>query len=139
MDHLYEEKISHLNDLISLSKIDGNEALNEVNFINSVADRLGISRQDLKKLKEKQPDVIFTPPEDMYQVMMQYHRLIVLMGIDRIIADEEKKLCLELGLKMNLKKEAIEEIIDKAIDTPRHVISVDEIENIFYRHYKHQG
>jgi uncharacterized radical SAM superfamily Fe-S cluster-containing enzyme len=139
MDHLYEEKISHLNDLISLSKIDGNEALNEVNFINSVADRLGISRQDLKKLKEKQPDVIFTPPEDMYQVMMQYHRLIVLMGIDRIITEEEKDLCLALGLKMNLKKEAIEEIIDKAIDTPRHVISVDEIENIFYRHYKSEG
>jgi hypothetical protein len=58
------------------------------------------------------------------------------MGIDRIIAKEEKDFCMELGLKMNLKKEAIEEIIDQAIDTPRHVISVDEIEDIFYRHYK---
>jgi hypothetical protein len=135
MDHLYEEKISHLNDLINLSKIDGNEALNEVNFINSVADRLGISRKDLKELKEKSANISFMPPKDMYQIMMQYHRLIVLMGIDRIITDEEKELCVDLGLKMNLKREAIEEIIDKAIDTPRHVISVDEIENIFYRHY----
>ncbi len=135
MDHLYEEKISHLNDLINLSKIDGNEALNEVNFINSVADRLGISRKDLKELKEKSANITFMPPKDMYRIMMQYHRLIVLMGIDRIITDEEKELCVNLGLKMNLKKEAIEEIIDKAIDTPRHVISVDEIENIFYRHY----
>jgi len=136
MDHLYEEKISHLNDLINLSKIDGNEALNEVNFINSVADRLGINRSDLKKIKEERDQVSFAPPATMYQIMMQYHRLIILMGIDRVITDEEKELCLELGLKMNLKKEAIEEIIDKAIDTPRHVISVDEIEKIFYRHYK---
>ena len=136
MDQLYEEKISHLNDLINLSKIDGNEALNEVNFINSVADRLGISRVDLKQIREKKSDVEFTPAKDMYQLMMQYHRLIVLMGIDRIIALEEKELCVELGLKMNLKREAIEEIIDKAMDTPRRVISVDEIENIFYRHYK---
>jgi len=136
MDQLYEEKISHLNDLINLSKIDGNEALNEVNFINSVADRLGISRVDLKQIREKKSDVEFTPAKDMYQLMMQYHRLIVLMGIDRIIALEEKELCVELGLKMNLKREAIEEIIDKAMDTPRHVISVDEIENIFHRHYK---
>jgi len=135
MDPLYQEKISHLNDLISLSKIDGNEALNEVNFINSVADRLGISREDLKVLKEKSQNVVFSPPDDMYRVMMQYHRLIVLMGIDRIIAEEEKELCMAIGLKMNLKKDAIEEIIDKAIDTPRHVISVDEIENIFYRYY----
>ncbi len=136
MDQLYDEKISHLNDLINLSKIDGNEALNEVNFINSVADRLGVSRADLKRLREKNSDVEFTPSRDMYQRMMQYHRLIILMGIDRIITQEEKDLCIDLGVKMNLKREAIEEIIDKALDTPRHVISVDEIENIFYRHYK---
>jgi hypothetical protein len=136
MDHLYEEKLSHLNDLINLSKIDGNEAMNEVNFINSVADRLGVKRSDLLKLKERRDKVQYSPPPDTYQLMMQYHRLIILMGIDRIITEEEKKLCLDLGLRMNLKKEVIEEIIDKAIDTPRHVISVDEVEKIFYRYYK---
>ena len=72
----------------------------------------------------------------MYQLMMQYHRLIVLMGIDRIISNEEKEFCIKLGLKLKLKKEAITEIIDRAIDTPRHIISVDDIEKVFYRHYK---
>ncbi len=136
MDHLYDEKISHLNDLIKLSRIDGNESLNEVNFINSVADRLGVSRDDLQQIRKHNEEVTFTPPKDMYQIMMQYHRLMVLMGIDRIITREEKDFCLELGLKMNLKKKAILEIIEKAIDAPRHVISVDDIENIFYRHYR---
>lgn len=136
MDNLYEEKISHLNDLINLSRIDGRENLNEINFINSVADRLGISRKDLKQIREKSNKVAFSPPENMYQMMMQYHRLIVLMGIDRIISNEEKEFCTKLGLKMKLKKKAINEIIDKAIDTPRHIISVDEIEQVFYRHYK---
>ena len=136
MDSLYEEKISHLNDLIKLSRIDGRENLNEINFINSVADRLGISRIDLKTVRSKGEQVDFNPPEDMYQLMMQYHRLIVLMGIDRIISDEEKEFCTKLGLKMKLKKAAVDEIIEKAVDTPRHIISVDEIENVFYRHYK---
>ena len=136
MDSLYEEKISHLNDLIKLSRIDGRENLNEINFINSVADRLGISRIDLKTVRSKGEQVDFNPPEDMYQLMMQYHRLIVLMGIDRIISDEEKEFCTKLGLKMKLKKAAVNEIIEKAVDTPRHIISVDEIENVFYRHYK---
>ncbi len=136
MDEYYEEKISHLNDLIKLSRIDGSENLTEINFINSVADRLGISRDDLKIIKVKTENVEFIPSEDMYQVMMQYHRLIVLMGIDRIIAQEEKEFCLKLGLKMNLKKEALHEIIDKAIDIPRHIISVEDIEKIYYRHYK---
>jgi hypothetical protein len=136
MDNFYEEKISHLNDLIMLSRIDGRENLNEINFINSVADRLGISRKDLKEIRDKSSKVSFTPPEDMYQTMMQYHRLIVLMGIDRIIANEEKDFCIKLGLKMKLKKAAINEIIDRAIDTPRHIISVDDVEQIFYRYYK---
>jgi len=136
MDNFYEEKISHLNDLIMLSRIDGRENLNEINFINSVADRLGISRTDLKEIRNKSSKVSFSPPENMYQTMMQYHRLIVLMGIDRIISKEEKDFCTKLGLKMKLKKEAISEIIDKAIDTPRHIISVDDIEQVFFRHYK---
>jgi len=136
MDQYFEEKISHLNDLINLSRIDGSENLTEINFISSVADRLGISRDDLKIIKDKTEKVEFIPSQDMYQVMMQYHRLIILMGIDRIIAPEEKEFCLKLGLKMKLKKEALHEIIDKAIDIPRHIISVEEIERIFYRHYK---
>lgn len=136
MENIYEEKISHLNDLIKLSRIDGRENLNEINFINSVADRLGISRKDLKEVRRKSNKVHFLAPDDMYQLMMQYHRLIVLMGIDRIISAEEKEFCTKLGLKMKLKKEAINEIIEKAIDTPRHIISVDEIEKVFYRHYK---
>lgn len=138
MDNLYEEKISHLNDLIKLSRIDGRENLNEINFINSVADRLGISRTDLKEIRNKSNKVPFSPPDDMYQMMMQYHRLIVLMGIDRIISKEEQDFCIKLGLKMKLKKEAINEIIDKAIDIPRHIISVDDIEQVFYRHYKNE-
>jgi hypothetical protein len=138
MDNLYEEKISHLNDLIKLSRIDGRENLNEINFINSVADRLGISRSDLKEIRKMSSKVSFSPPDDMYQMMMQYHRLIVLMGIDRIISKEEKDFCTKLGLKMKLKKNAINEIIDKAIDMPRHIISVDDIEQVFYRHYKNE-
>ena len=136
MDQLYEEKVSHLNDLIKLSRIDGRENLNEINFINSVADRLGISRKDLKEIRTKTGKVHFSPPEDMYQLMMQYHRLIVLMGIDRIISEEEREFCTKLGYKMKLKREAISEIIEKAIDTPRHIISVDDIEQVFYRYYK---
>ena len=57
------------------------------------------------------------------------------MGIDRIISKEEKEFCTRLGLKMKLKRKAIDEIIEKAVDTPRHIISVDDIEKVFYRHY----
>lgn len=136
MDDLYKEKISHLNDLIGLSRVDGSEAPSEVNFINSVAERLEISLEDLQKLREQNRDVKFSPPTDVYKLMMQYHRLMLLMGIDRIIAEEEMDFCIKLGIKMGLKLEAIHEVIENVIDNPRHILTVDEIERIFYKYYK---
>lgn len=136
MDDLYEEKISHLNDLIKLSRVDGHESLNEIHFINAISDRLGVSRKDLDKIREKNDDIVFTPPRNIYQLMMQYHRIILLMGIDRIISESEMEFCMDLGIKMNLKPEAIREILEVAIETPRHIVAVEEIEKIFYKYYK---
>ena len=70
--------------------------------------------------------------------MMQYHRLMLLMGIDRIIAEEEMDFCIELGVKMGLKLEAIQEVIEEVIENPRHILTVDEIERIFYKYYKEE-
>ncbi len=139
MDNLYQEKISHLNDLIKLSRVDGQESLNEIHFINQVADRLGVSREDLDKIRIKNDDIIFTPPHDMYQIMMQYHRMILLMGIDRIISEREMEFCMDLGIKMNLKPDAIREILELAVETPRHIVAIEEIEKIFYKHYKNSN
>jgi hypothetical protein len=136
MENLYQEKISHLNDLIKLSRIDGQESVNEVNFINSVADRLGISREDLKMIRDKTDNIVFTPPHDIYQLMMQYHRMIILMGIDRIISESEMEFCIDLGIKMNLKTEAIRDILELAVESPRHIVPIEEIERIFFKYYK---
>ena len=135
MDDLYKEKLSHLNDLVNLSRVDGTESPSEVNFINSVADRLEISPEDLQSIRDNK-DVAFTPPNDVYKMMMQYHRLMLLMGIDRIVAEEEMDFCIEVGIKMGLKLEAIQEVIEEVIDNPRHILTVDEIERIFYKYYK---
>lgn len=136
MDDLYKEKISHLNDLVNLSRADGSEAPSEINFINSVAERLEITPEDLQNIREKNKDVTFTPPTDVYKMMMQYHRLMLLMGIDRIVAEEEMEFCVRIGVKMGLKLEAIQEVIERVIDNPRHILTVDEIERVFYQYYK---
>jgi hypothetical protein len=136
MDALYQEKISHLNDLIKLSRVDGQESLNEIHFINAIANRLGINREDLEKIRNKNDDIVFTPPNNIYQLMMQYHRIILLMGIDRIISESEMEFCMDIGIKMNLKPEAIRDILELAIETPRHIIAIEEIEKIFYKYYR---
>ena len=135
MEREYKEKLSHLNDLIKLSRIDGYESSIESNFIESVAERLGVSNNDLNDLKSGEIEIDFSPPRYEYQIIPQFHRIILLMGIDRMIYKEEIQFCLELGLRMGLNPNAVKEIVDKMIFYPNNIIPAEELESIFKKYY----
>lgn len=135
MDREYKEKLSHLNDLIQLSRIDGYESSIESSYIETVAERLGVAPDDLNKLKKNQLQVKFSPPRFEYQIIPQFHRIVLLMGIDRMIYKEELNFCTELGLKMGLNLSAVKEILEKMIYYPNNIIPAEELENIFKKYY----
>lgn len=134
MDPDLKEKLSHLNDLIQLSKVDGKESHVESNFINSVADRLGIDRHEVKKIKDGETPVKFSTPSRENDVIDQYHRLIMLMGIDKMIYKEEVQFCFELGIRMGLNTNAIMEVLRKTIRKPAYIMQKDELETIFRKY-----
>lgn len=127
----YQEKLSHLKDLINLSKIDGNESHMEMNFINAVSDRLGVKRTDLEKLKSGELKIKFSTPKSENLVIEQFHRVILLIGIDKLITRDEINFCFELGIKMGLNYQAITEVLRKVVVSPAHLMPKDELENIF--------
>ncbi len=135
MDREYKEKLSHLKDLIQLSRVDGYESTIESNFIESVAERLGVSTGDLNNLKNGAIDIDFSPPKYEYQIIPQFHRIVLLMGIDRMIYKEEIQFCMDLGLKMGLNPSAVKEIVDKMIFYPNNIIPAEELESIFKKYY----
>lgn len=135
MEREYKEKLSHLNDLIKLSRVDGYESSIESNFIESVAERLGVSGSDLDDLKNGHIEIDFSPPRYEYQIIPQFHRIILLMGIDRMIYKEEIQFCMELGLRMGLNPNAVKEIVDKMIFYPNNIIPAEELESIFKKYY----
>ncbi|MGK7397021.1 MAG: hypothetical protein ACNS62_20765 [Candidatus Cyclobacteriaceae bacterium M3_2C_046] len=131
----YQEKLSHLNDLIQLSRVDGYESSIEINFIESVAERLGVDDGDLQDLKNNRMQVIFSPPRYEYQIIPQFHRLVLLMGIDRMIFKEELNFCMDLGLKLGLNPSAVKEVLDKMILYPNNIIPAEDLESIFKKYY----
>lgn len=135
MDRKYQEKLSHINDLIQLARVDGYQSKIETNFIDSVADRLGVEKQDLEDLKTEKLKIKFSPPRYEYEIIPQFHRIVLLMGIDRMIYKEEVNFCRELGLKLGLNPSAVNEIIDKMIFYPNNIIPADELETIFKKYY----
>lgn len=134
MDPYYQEKLSHINDLIQLSQIDGEESHMELNFINSVAARLGIEKDEVRKIKDGKTDITFSPPKTESKVIEQFHRLIILIGIDKLIYKEEVSFCVELGVKMGLNYNAIAEVLRKTLRNPAYIMHLDEMEKIFKKY-----
>ncbi|MGF1636652.1 MAG: TerB family tellurite resistance protein [Cyclobacteriaceae bacterium] len=134
MDAEYQEKLSHINDLIKLSRVDGQESHMEMNFINSVADRLGLDREDVQKIKTGSMAIDFSFPKQQHKVIDQFHRLILLMGIDKIIKNEEIQFCFDLGLKMGLNPAAVLEVIKKSYRNPGYLVQKDEMDKIFKKY-----
>ena len=134
MDPLFQEKLSHINDLIKLSMIDGDESHMELNFINSVAARLGIEKEDVKKIKDGMIDITFSPPRSESKVIEQFHRVILLIGIDKLIYKEEVSFCVELGVRMGLNYGAINEVLKKTLRNPAYIMHIDEMKQIFNKY-----
>ena len=134
LDPKKAEKISHLNDLVKLSQIDGKESHMESNFINSVADRLGVPRTEVEKIKSGDSSIPFSTPKKENDIIEQFHRLIILMGIDKLIYKEEVSFCVELGVRMGLNYNAIVEVLRKTIRNPAYIMARDEMENIFRKY-----
>ncbi len=134
MDPNYQEKLSHVNDLIELAQIDGSESHMELNFINSVAARLGIEKGDVLRIKKGEIDISFTTPKNETKIIEQFHRLIILIGIDKLIYKEEVSFCVELGVRMGLHYNAITESLRKTFRNPAYIMHLDEMENIFKKY-----
>jgi hypothetical protein len=133
-DPHYEEKLSHLNDLVRLSQIDGEESHMESNFIRSIADRLGLSAADLDRIKRGDENIKFATPGHENQAIEQFHRLIILMGIDKMIYREEVNFCVELGVRMGLNYNAVAEALRKTMRNPAYIMPKDQMQAIFKKY-----
>jgi hypothetical protein len=109
MDPNFQEKLSHINDLIKLSMID-------------------------KKIKDGMIDITFSPPRSESKVIEQFHRVIILIGIDKLIYKEEVSFCVELGVRMGLNYGAINEVLKKTLRNPAHIMQIDEMKEIFNKY-----
>lgn len=134
MDPEYQEKLSHLNELIKLSHIDGKASQVEISFISSVAERLGVHQEDLNKILKGELDVSFSAPKSQKEVIEHFHRIVILMGIDKMIFKEEIDFCIHLGVKMGLNYHAILEVLRKTIKNPAYFVHKDEMEEIFKKY-----
>ena len=125
----YQQKLSLLQDLIALSLADGNESFLEGNFIHTVATSLGISESEVSQLKEN--PIQYHPEDKETDRIIQFYRLLLLMGIDQNKTDAEILFCKETALKMGLNPLAASRTIEKMLAAETGMLSPEEVIQLF--------
>jgi len=106
----HNQKISHLKALYHLACADNEITKAESIYIRIVAERLGVKQEELEKFDASEP--VLELPEKQYELYGLFHRLAIIIMIDNNIDENERRYCFNLGIKMGLHPNAIDEIID---------------------------
>lgn len=129
----YEEKLSILSEMISFARADTAIKDSEYFFLLGVSEQLGVHREDFDSLFESQVEKIM--PKTQADRILQFHRLVLLMNVDKDRHPEEIRRLHDIGLGMGLRPSAIEQVLTIMHRYPDKIVPPDVLINIFKAHY----
>jgi hypothetical protein len=116
-----------------LSEADGKKTFMEESFIFTIASGLGISEEEVNDLESNPVD--YNPEGGETNRIIQFYRLLLLMGVDQNKTPEEISCCKEIALKMGLNPVAVNKTIENFLNaetgmmTPEAVIKIFQIQH----------
>jgi len=129
----YQEKLSILSELITFAKADKVVKVSEYNFLMEIAARLGIDKPTFDSLfHEKAQKVILKPQSER---IIQFHRLLLLMNIDKEQHHTELRKLHNIGLRMGLPPSAIDQVLTIMHQYPDKIIPAHVLIDIFKAYY----
>ena len=131
MNNLHAKSL--LSDLIFLAKADGVVDPAEYDFIHRIGQRMGLDFDSIESLFEKpEPSVpLFTELERI----THFHKLLLVMNVDRETHEKEVIALKNFGLKMGIRPGAIDQILERMNKHEDKLIPSDELIRIFQTYY----
>jgi hypothetical protein len=111
MAETLDQKQTHILTLLMLAEADNRDHVNEIRFINNVARRIGLGESDVQEIDKHPERLTFSLPESEEDRMTVLYDLLFLMKIDGNVAEEEKELVRELGVRLGFRISMVEEFI----------------------------
>ena len=111
MAETLDQKQTHILTLLMLAEADDRDHVNEIRFINNVAGRIGLSESDVHEIDKHPERLTFSLPESEEDRMTVLYDLLFLMKIDGDVAEAEKELVRELGVRLGFRITMVDEFI----------------------------
>ncbi|RLD77952.1 MAG: TerB family tellurite resistance protein [Bacteroidetes bacterium] len=128
-----DEKLSLLTELIKLSRCDHEVREKEYTFLLSIAQSLHVSKEDFDHLFDEY--IEFTPPESEFDRILQFHRLVLLMNIDKKTSEKELNFIKDISIHLGLNPMATNKVLDTMHLYPNKVIPAEKLIEIFKEQY----
>jgi hypothetical protein len=127
------EKLSLLSEMIAFAQTDDTVISIEYKFLYSIAKQLDISKDDFEYLY-KHP-VTYLHLKSHSERIVQFHRLVLLMNLDKDISSKELVKLHNFGLRMGLSHESINRVLDLMESFPNKMVPPDFLIDIFKVQY----
>ena len=128
-----EEKLSVLSQLIAFARNGKKLKSVEYDFLIIIANQIGVSKETFDLLLDNPVPHIALQSES--QRIVQFHRLLLLMNIDREIEIVELENIHQLGLKMGLNIQAIDKTLEVMSQYKNNNIPPQVLMDIFKTYY----
>ncbi|MCF8715068.1 TerB family tellurite resistance protein [Joostella atrarenae] len=129
-----EQKLSLLSEMIALVEADHLVTEREYNFIYTIAKHMDVEKEELDALfvsnKAK-----YIPPSPESERILQFHRLVLLMNIDKEKHPNEIQRLKEFGVRMGLSPFAIDRVLQIVDNYPNGIVPPDVLISIFKTYY----
>lgn len=129
----HEEKLSILSQLIAFARVDHELKPSEYGFLLQVAYQLGVDRETFEGLlRETSPKVGL---KSQGERIVQFHRLLLLMNVDKEQHQKELEALFNIGLKMGLPPPAMSRVLAVMQNYPDQLVPPEVLIDIFRAHY----
>ena len=117
-----KKRLSHVCNLVALSRMDGVMTLDEQEIILEVAENSGMTQEELDKILEHPEEVKSCIPRKKSERIEQLYDLVMLMMVDGVIDEMELALCHVVAEKMGFDSEIVDVMVASIIDMITHEV-----------------
>ncbi|MBD0850993.1 TerB family tellurite resistance protein [Maribacter arenosus] len=129
----HKEKLSILSEMIAFAKVDNKVKPEEYGFLQSVAEQLGIGQEAFEALFQEEAEHVI--PKSEADRILQFHRLVLLMNVDKEQDLSEINQIHNIGLRMGLPPSAIEQVLSIMHQYPNKIVPPQVLLDIFRAYY----